>query len=61
MLKVIKTQKDYEEALHETELLIRKDPEPESPEGLRLELLAFLIEAYEDERFPIEKPSPVEA
>ncbi len=32
-----------------------------SPEGDRLDVLATLVEAYEERRFPIEAPDPIEA
>ena len=61
MLKVIKTQDEYEEAVREAEQLARLDPSPDTDEGNRLELLAFLISTFEDDHFPIKKPSPLEA
>jgi len=59
--RVIKTDEEYREALAETERLIALDPEPGTREADRLELLAMLVEAYEKEKFPIEKPNPIEA
>jgi HTH-type transcriptional regulator/antitoxin HigA len=37
------------------------DAEPESPEEEELELLALLVETYEEEHYPIDLPDPVEA
>ncbi len=59
--KQIKTEQEYQEALAETERLIALDPEPGTPEGDRLELISLLVETYEKERFPFEKPDPIEA
>ncbi len=57
--KVLKTQEDYDQALAYTETLM--DAEPGSPEEKELELFALLIEAYEEEHFPIALPDPIEA
>jgi len=40
---------------------MRHDPDPRTPAGARLELLAKLIDDYEKERFKFRKPDPVEA
>ena len=45
-IKPIKTEADYEAALREVEHLF--DSSPNTPEGDRLEVLATLIEAYEE-------------
>ena len=58
-IRPINTSADYRAALKEIEALIgaKKD----SPEGDRLDVLATLADAYEEKRFPIEAPDPVEA
>jgi HTH-type transcriptional regulator/antitoxin HigA len=61
MGKLIKTDADYHRALAEAERLIDLDPLPGTKAGDRLELLTFLISHYEESRFPIELPDPVEA
>jgi len=58
-IKPIKTDTDYEAALKEIEGLF--DAKPGTPEGDRLEILATLVEAYEDEHYDIPAPDPVEA
>jgi HTH-type transcriptional regulator / antitoxin HigA len=58
-IKPIKTDADYEAVLKEIEHLF--NAEPGTPEGDRLEVLITLIEAYEDEHYPIPAPDPVEA
>jgi HTH-type transcriptional regulator/antitoxin HigA len=58
-IKPIKTEADYEAALKEIENLF--DAEPGTPEGDRLEILATLVEAFEDEHFDIPAPDPIEA
>jgi HTH-type transcriptional regulator/antitoxin HigA len=57
----IRTESDYEQALTEIEQLMDLDPDPESPDGERLELLSILVEAYEEQHYPIPTPDdPVE-
>lgn len=58
-IKPIKTDADYEAMLAEIERLWGS--EAGSPDGDRLDVLATLVEAYEDKRWPIEAPDPVEA
>ncbi len=58
-IKPIKTEKDYEEALKEIERLFLAAPG--TPESDRLEILGALVEAYEDEHYPIPLPDPIEA
>jgi len=58
-IKPIKTEKEYEEALKEVERLF--DAVPGTPESDRYEVLATLVEAYEDEHYPIPLPDPIEA
>jgi HTH-type transcriptional regulator / antitoxin HigA len=59
--RVIKSESQYREYLDEVDKLVDLDPEPDTPEGARLELLALLVEAYEKERFQIPLPSPIDA
>ncbi|HNR21948.1 MAG TPA: transcriptional regulator [Steroidobacteraceae bacterium] len=59
--RIIKTDKQYRRFLSEVEALAAGDPDPESKKGIRLELLAKLVEDYEKTRFPFEKPDPVDA
>ncbi|MFM6975790.1 MAG: type II toxin-antitoxin system HigA family antitoxin [Sphingobacteriaceae bacterium] len=58
-IKPIKNEADYLEALARLELIF--DAKKDSPEGDELEILSILIEKYEDEKFPIDLPDPVEA
>ena len=59
MNRLIKTEKDYEEALSRIEVLM--DAEPDTPEMDELELLTALVEMYEDRHYPMDPPDPVEA
>ena len=58
-IKILKTEDEYEAALESIDALM--DAAPGSPEEEELELLAILVEKYEQERYPIELPDPVEA
>jgi len=58
-IRPIKSEHDYEHALARVDELMGADPD--TPEGDELEVLATLVEAYEDKQFPIEPPDPVEA
>ena len=55
-IKVIKTEEEYEQILKRIEEIF--DSKPNTPEGDELEYLVGLVEKYEDENFPIDKPSP---
>jgi len=57
--KVIKTEAQYAEALARIEELM--DASENSPRGEELELLSLLVHTYEESRFPIDKPDPIEA
>jgi HTH-type transcriptional regulator/antitoxin HigA len=58
-IKPVKTEADYEAALAEIDRLF--NAEPGTPEGDRLEVLATLVEAYEDEHYALPLPDPIEA
>jgi HTH-type transcriptional regulator/antitoxin HigA len=58
-IKPIRTEADYEAALKEVERLW--GAEPGTPEGDRFEILFTLVEAYEEQHYPILPPDPVEA
>jgi HTH-type transcriptional regulator / antitoxin HigA len=59
IVKPIKTKKDYALALKRLEKVF--DASPSTPEGDEAELLAMVIDAYEQEKFPIDAPDPIEA
>ena len=58
-IKPIRTKKDYEAALKEVGRLF--DATPGTREGDRLEVLATLVEAYEEKHHPIAPPNPIDA
>jgi HTH-type transcriptional regulator/antitoxin HigA len=58
-IKPIRTENDYIEALAQIDSIF--DAEPGTPEGDLLEVLTILVEAYEEEHYPIAPPDPIEA
>ena len=58
-IKPIRTNADYEAALAEVERLW--GAKSGTPNGDRLDVLATLIEAYEDRQYPLDPPDPIEA
>jgi HTH-type transcriptional regulator/antitoxin HigA len=58
-LKPIRTEADYEAALAEIERLW--GARAGTPEGDRLDILATLVDAYENEHYPMDPPDPIEA
>jgi HTH-type transcriptional regulator/antitoxin HigA len=58
-IKPIRTAADYDLAMAEVERLW--DATEGSPESDRLDILVTLIEKYEEQKFPIEFPDPIDA
>ncbi len=58
-VKPIKTAEDNRTALARIDQLW--DAEPNTPEGDELEVLATLVEAFEETNYPIYAPDPIEA
>jgi HTH-type transcriptional regulator/antitoxin HigA len=58
-VNLIKTKKDYNQALERLELIF--DAKKGTKEGDELKLLGILIEQYENENFFIDLPDPIEA
>ena len=54
-----KSDRQYKLALKRIEALM--DTKANTPGGDELELLATLVELYEEKRFPIDHPTPIEA
>jgi HTH-type transcriptional regulator / antitoxin HigA len=55
--KVLKTERDYKAALAYVEHLMDQP----SPDEAELDLWSLLVESYEESRFPIASPDPIEA
>jgi HTH-type transcriptional regulator/antitoxin HigA len=58
-IKPIKTEADYRESLEKLETVF--DAKPNTLESDELEILAMLIDDYENKHYPIEAPDPIEA
>ncbi len=61
MLKPIKTEQQYEDALMRVYTLVQKGVTPESKESDELEILSILLKEYENEHYPVPAPGPLEA
>ena len=59
-VRPIKTKSDHQRALAELTALLERAPAPGSPVADEAEVLGTLVERYEDERFPVELPTPLE-
>ena len=58
-MKLIRTEKEYDKALKRLELIF--DSKPKSKNGQEAELLALLIEEYEETNYSINSPDPIVA
>ena len=58
-IRPIKTEADYQAALAEIDRLF--DADPNTPAGDRLDVLATLVEAYEEQHYNLPAPDPIEA
>jgi HTH-type transcriptional regulator / antitoxin HigA len=58
-IKPIRSEKDYEAAMAEVEILW--GAKSGTPKGDRLDVLATLIESWEAANYPIDPPDPIEA
>ena len=58
-IKLIKTEKDYREALKRLEIIF--DALPGTNESDEADILSLLVENYENQYYPIDAPDPIEA
>jgi HTH-type transcriptional regulator/antitoxin HigA len=58
-IRPIRTEKDYEAACKRIDEIFQAQPGTHEEE--ELEILATLVDSYEEKHFPIDKPHPVEA
>lgn len=61
MIKVLKTDDEHTQAIQQLMGLMDSNPAEGSDKANELELLALVIEKFEEKRFPIENPTPIEA
>lgn len=54
----LRTEADYDAALVKIEVCFHEEPEPNSREADRFDLLARLIDDYENRNWPIQSRSP---
>ena len=60
-IRPIHTEADYKAVLREVSAYFDNEPEPDTEEGDRFDILLTLIEAYEAKQFPVDLPDPIEA
>ena len=60
-IRPIHNEKDYDDALDRVDYLMDLDPEMGTKESDELEVLALLIEKYEEKAWAISEPDPIEA
>jgi len=60
-IKVIRTENQHHEYLERIHALMVMMPSPGSDESEELEVLITLVEAYENSKYPIEPPDPIDA
>ncbi len=60
-IRPIKTEADYDATLKRIDVLMDLDPEIGSPDGDELEVLAILVDKYEEKYWAISTPDPIEA
>lgn len=58
MLKVIKNEREYADALARVYTLMQLDLADDSPELNELEALSLFVEHYEEKHYPITPPVP---
>jgi HTH-type transcriptional regulator/antitoxin HigA len=61
MLKPIKTEDQYNQALARVYDLMQTEIQENSTEADEFEVLGILVEAYEKEHYPVPAPNPLEA
>ena len=61
MIRPIRTEAEYDEALKQIERYFENEPNPSTPEADRFDLLALIVEDYERKRWPIDPPGTIEA
>ena len=60
-LKIIKTNKQYQEALDWVDEQFDNKIEPNSIEGEKVQVALLLIKQFEDKNYPIPLPNPIDA
>ena len=61
MLRPIKNENQYEDALASVYSLMQQNIKPDTKESDELEILSMLIKEYKHEHYPVPKPNPLDA
>jgi HTH-type transcriptional regulator / antitoxin HigA len=61
MIRPVRTEAEYDEALEEIERYFESEPKPGTLQADRFDLLALIIEDYERKRRPINPPETIDA
>jgi len=60
-LKVIRTSEEHKAYLEQVQNLLALEPKIGTPESNTLDVLLILIEDYENKKYPVEAPDPIDA
>ena len=60
-LKIIKNEKEYEQYLKWVDVQFDNKIKSNTPEGEKLQVALLLIKQYEDTKYPIPLPDPIDA
>ena len=60
-LKIIKNEKEYEQYLKWVDVQFDNKIKSNTPEGEKLQVVLLLIKQYEDTKYPIPLPDPIDA
>lgn len=61
MIRPIRSETEYDEALEQIEQYFENEPKPGTPEADPFDLLALIVEDYERKRWPIDPPGTIDA
>lgn len=56
----IRSEADLIAALAEVDQYVDQEPDPDSPEGMKLEVLLTLVESYERKQYAFNPPDPID-
>jgi HTH-type transcriptional regulator/antitoxin HigA len=59
-IRPIRSEADLMAALAEVDQYVENEPDPDTPEGMKLEVLLTLIEAYERKQYAFNPPDPID-
>jgi HTH-type transcriptional regulator/antitoxin HigA len=60
-LRIIKSEKQYQEYLNWVETMFDQQISPDTPEGEKLQVALLLIKQYKDLNYAVPMPDPIEA